>query len=247
MKVFAIFGISTLMSFVSSGVIAALYAWPRLNNHEPRTGSRRVGGAPHVSPFHWPQLPGARCCLSVAADSLLVARRVWRFCRGPPCHCSDRRAFATRIVGHCTGMAVQHMGHGRLLSCDLSRPTASDRSWRTGRRILHPNRRRASPACYPCSHLPASRSAEGQRTGNRRAGAIARPEGGRPGKHFSLEQGAPGTAQWLGHIRRGRSRPAPTRTNRVASAGPYHGRIMSRRRATNESCRARWSQSSVGY
>ena len=30
MKVFAIFGISTLMSFVSSGVIAAVYAWPRL-------------------------------------------------------------------------------------------------------------------------------------------------------------------------------------------------------------------------
>jgi hypothetical protein len=30
MKVFAIFGISTLMSLVSSGMIAALYAWPRL-------------------------------------------------------------------------------------------------------------------------------------------------------------------------------------------------------------------------
>ena len=30
MKVFAIFGISTLMSLVSSGVIATLYAWPRL-------------------------------------------------------------------------------------------------------------------------------------------------------------------------------------------------------------------------
>jgi hypothetical protein len=30
MKVFAIFGISTLMSFVSAGMIASLYAWPRL-------------------------------------------------------------------------------------------------------------------------------------------------------------------------------------------------------------------------
>ncbi len=30
MKVFAIFGISTLMSLVSSGMIAALYVWPRL-------------------------------------------------------------------------------------------------------------------------------------------------------------------------------------------------------------------------
>lgn len=30
MKVFAIFGISTLLSLVSSGVIATLFAWPRL-------------------------------------------------------------------------------------------------------------------------------------------------------------------------------------------------------------------------
>jgi hypothetical protein len=30
MKVFTIFGVSTLMSLVSSGVIAKLYAWPRL-------------------------------------------------------------------------------------------------------------------------------------------------------------------------------------------------------------------------
>src|SRR5580692_7708351 len=30
MKAFALFGISTLMSLVSSGVIAQLYAWPRL-------------------------------------------------------------------------------------------------------------------------------------------------------------------------------------------------------------------------
>lgn len=30
MNVLALFGIGTLMSFVSSGVIAQLYAWPRL-------------------------------------------------------------------------------------------------------------------------------------------------------------------------------------------------------------------------
>jgi hypothetical protein len=30
MNVFALFGISTLMSFVSSGVSAQLFAWPRL-------------------------------------------------------------------------------------------------------------------------------------------------------------------------------------------------------------------------
>jgi hypothetical protein len=30
MNVFALFGISTLMSFVSSGVSALLFAWPRL-------------------------------------------------------------------------------------------------------------------------------------------------------------------------------------------------------------------------
>src|SRR5271169_4346969 len=30
MNILALFGISTLMSFVSSGVIAQLYAWPRL-------------------------------------------------------------------------------------------------------------------------------------------------------------------------------------------------------------------------
>jgi hypothetical protein len=47
MKVFALFGISTLMSLVSSGVIAQLYAWPRLRTMN-RDRALLVLVAPHM-------------------------------------------------------------------------------------------------------------------------------------------------------------------------------------------------------
>jgi hypothetical protein len=47
MNVFALFGISTLMSLVSSGVIAQLYAWPRLRMMN-RDQALLVLVAPHM-------------------------------------------------------------------------------------------------------------------------------------------------------------------------------------------------------
>ena len=47
MNVFALFGISTLMSLVSSGVIAQLYAWPRLRTMN-RDQALLVLVAPHL-------------------------------------------------------------------------------------------------------------------------------------------------------------------------------------------------------
>jgi hypothetical protein len=47
MNVFALFGISTLMSLVSSGVIAQLYAWPRLRMMK-RDQALLVLVAPHM-------------------------------------------------------------------------------------------------------------------------------------------------------------------------------------------------------
>jgi len=47
MNTFALFGISTLMSFVSSGVIAQLYAWPRLRMMN-RDNALAVLVAPHM-------------------------------------------------------------------------------------------------------------------------------------------------------------------------------------------------------
>ncbi len=47
MKVFALFGISTLLSLISSGVIAQLYAWPRLRTMN-RDRALLVLVAPHM-------------------------------------------------------------------------------------------------------------------------------------------------------------------------------------------------------
>jgi len=106
MNILALFGISMLMSFVSSGVIAQLYAWPRLRtmNHDQ---ALLVLVAPHMFlRFIGLSFFCTGGCLSVAASGLRRPRRVRRFCRWHPRRRRDGRALTSHIVGHGTRMAV---------------------------------------------------------------------------------------------------------------------------------------------
>jgi hypothetical protein len=68
----AIFGISYVMSVLSSVIAAVLFAWPWLRTMDGE-GSDLASGATQGPPFYWAELFDSRDCLQFFAESMGIA------------------------------------------------------------------------------------------------------------------------------------------------------------------------------
>src|SRR5438445_7787084 len=114
MSILAIFGVSALMSLVSSGVIAQFYVWPRIRNAD--RGSALI---PLLAPHMFLRFIGLSFLVpGVVSSSLPAAFAV-------PAAYGDFVAGLFAIVGPCGRMPLQHMGCSR----PLIRPLPGAAGW----------------------------------------------------------------------------------------------------------------------
>ncbi len=152
----AIFGLSILMTSLSSIVIATLFAWPWLETVNRGKALLCLVAPAYVSPLHWTQLPDAWSCFRSAAENVGSTCRVRRFRSGSSCHRSYAGTGFQDFVGRCGGMGIQRVGRGRFVFRLLPRRPRRPGAWLAWRRLLHRDCDRAPLAGESRTYLVAA-------------------------------------------------------------------------------------------
>ena len=159
MNIHALFGISALLSLLSSGIFAKLYLVPWL-----RRMSRTDALVSMVSPHMFFRFIGlsflARGVVSPSLQAEFAGPcSLRRFACRSARDRDDSRPFEAHVLGDRVGMGFQPVGCGGPFICGISRDACSSGPRDARSRLFHPNGDRAASGRHTRTDLLASSSA----------------------------------------------------------------------------------------
>jgi hypothetical protein len=161
MTIQALFGLSIIMSFVASGIVAWLFLWPWLRSM-PRDDALLRLLVPHTFRFIGLSflVPGVVSPMLFAG--FCGAGRLRRSHRGSPRGRRDLQPALPGDLGDPAHLGIQSVGHGRSDQRVLSgRAWRGHRSRLARRGVLHPDRTRAAAVHYPRADFSATVATSG--------------------------------------------------------------------------------------